>query len=155
MRCMRSAASIGGICDGRCQRTRRPDGRSPQPLIGSFGGALKTLTAANLGAVVVKEAILRVGIDDADIDDVILGCVLQGGGMNIARQSALQAGLPADISADTINRVCGSGLQGGDSRRRCGPSRIGGPDCRGRCRVDEQRTLPVEAGLLGTSDEPR
>ena len=95
-----------------------PDGRTPVLLsscrtpIGSFGGALKALTAANLGAVVVREAIRRAGINGADVEDVILGCVLQAGaGMNMARQAALQAGLPVDIPAETINRVCGSGLQ--------------------------------------------
>jgi acetyl-CoA C-acetyltransferase len=80
--------------------------------IGSFGGALKDLSAADLGAVVIREAIGRAKVAPADIGDVILGCVLQSGaGMNVARQAALKAGLPDEVPAETINRVCGSGLQ--------------------------------------------
>ena len=80
--------------------------------IGSFGGALKDLSAADLGAIVIREAIARAGIDAAAIGDIIMGCVLQGGaGMNVARQAALKAGVPVDVPAETVNRVCGSGLQ--------------------------------------------
>jgi acetyl-CoA C-acetyltransferase len=80
--------------------------------IGSFGGALKDLSAADLGAVVIREAIARAGIAAADLGDVIMGCVLQGGaGMNVARQAAIKAGVPVEVPAETINRVCGSGLQ--------------------------------------------
>jgi acetyl-CoA C-acetyltransferase len=80
--------------------------------IGSFGGTLKDITAADLGAVVIREAIARARVVDGEVGDVILGCVLQGGaGMNVARQAALKAGLPHDVPAETINRVCGSGLQ--------------------------------------------
>jgi acetyl-CoA C-acetyltransferase len=80
--------------------------------IGSFGGALKELTAPALGAIVVREAIARAGVRPADVGDVILGCVLQGGaGMNVARQAAIAAGVPRDVPAETVNRVCGSGLQ--------------------------------------------
>ena len=80
--------------------------------IGSFGGALKDLTAADLGAIVIREAIARAGIDGADIGDVIMGCVLQAGnGMNVARQAAIKAGVPVEVPALTVNRVCGSGLQ--------------------------------------------
>jgi acetyl-CoA C-acetyltransferase len=80
--------------------------------IGAFGGAFKDLTAPDLGAVVVREAIARAGVKAADVGDVILGCVLQAGaGMNVARQAALKAGVPVDVPAETINRVCGSGLQ--------------------------------------------
>src|SRR5215471_9988918 len=72
--------------------------------IGSFGGALKDLTAPELGAIVIREA--------KDVGDVIMGCVLQAGaGMNVARQAALKAGVPQDVPGETINRVCGSGLQ--------------------------------------------
>jgi acetyl-CoA C-acetyltransferase len=79
--------------------------------IGTFGGALKDLSAADLGAVVIREAIARAGIAPADIGDVILGCVLQAGaGMNVARQAALKAGVPVEVPAETVNRVCGSGL---------------------------------------------
>ncbi|MEO5896907.1 MAG: acetyl-CoA C-acetyltransferase [Vicinamibacterales bacterium] len=80
--------------------------------IGSFGGALKDLSAADLGAMVIREAIARAGVNAAEIGDVIMGCVLQAGaGMNVARQASLKAGLPVEIPAETINRVCGSGLQ--------------------------------------------
>jgi len=80
--------------------------------IGSFGGAFKDLSAVDLGAVVVREAIARSGVKPADIGDVILGCVLQAGaGMNVARQAALKAGVPVEVPGETVNRVCGSGLQ--------------------------------------------
>jgi acetyl-CoA C-acetyltransferase len=80
--------------------------------IGSFGGALRDLSAADLGAIVIREAIARAGIDAVDIGDVIMGCVLQAGlGMNVARQASLKAGVPVEVPAETINRVCGSGLQ--------------------------------------------
>jgi acetyl-CoA C-acetyltransferase len=80
--------------------------------IGAFGGALKDLSAADLGAIVIREAIRRADVNPADIGDVILGCVLQAGaGMNVARQASLKAGLPVEVPAETVNRVCGSGLQ--------------------------------------------
>ena len=80
--------------------------------IGSFGGALKDLSAADLGAIVIREAIARAGVDAAEIGDVIMGCVLQAGaGMNVARQAAIAAGVPVEVPAETVNRVCGSGLQ--------------------------------------------
>jgi acetyl-CoA C-acetyltransferase len=80
--------------------------------IGSFGGALRDLTAADLGAIVCREAIRRAGVEAGDLGDVIMGCVLQAGaGMNVARQAALKAGVPPEVPAETINRVCGSGLQ--------------------------------------------
>jgi acetyl-CoA C-acetyltransferase len=79
--------------------------------IGSFGGAFKDMSAADLGAVVIREAIARAGISAADVGDVIMGCVLQAGaGMNVARQAAIKAGVPVEVPAETINRVCGSGL---------------------------------------------
>ncbi len=80
--------------------------------IGSFGGALKEVSAADLGAVVIREAVRRAGVAPSDLGDVILGCVLQSGaGMNVARQAAIRAGVPPDVPAETVNRVCGSGLQ--------------------------------------------
>ena len=80
--------------------------------IGSFGGMLKDLSASDLGAVVIREAIRRAEIKAADLGDVVLGCVLQAGaGMNVARQAALKAGVPVEVPAETVNRVCGSGLQ--------------------------------------------
>jgi acetyl-CoA C-acetyltransferase len=80
--------------------------------IGSFGGALKNVPAPELGAIAIREAIARAVVAPDLVGDVIMGCVLQGGaGMNVARQAALEAGLPADVPAETVNRVCGSGLQ--------------------------------------------
>jgi acetyl-CoA C-acetyltransferase len=80
--------------------------------IGAFGGVFKDLTAVDLGAIVIREAIARAGVKPADIHDVVMGCVLQAGaGMNVARQAALKAGVPVDVPGETVNRVCGSGLQ--------------------------------------------
>lgn len=80
--------------------------------IGAFGGALKDFSASDLGAVVIREAIARAGIKAVDLGDVILGCVLQAGaGMNVARQAAIKAGVPVEVPGETVNRVCGSGLQ--------------------------------------------
>ena len=80
--------------------------------IGSFGGVFKDVSAVDLATVVIREAIRRAGVAPADVGDVILGCVLQAGaGMNVARQAALKAGLPIEVPAETVNRVCGSGLQ--------------------------------------------
>ena len=80
--------------------------------IGSFGGALKDLSASDLGAVVIREALRRADVQPIDLGDVILGCVLQAGaGMNVARQAAIKAGVPHQVPAETVNRVCGSGLQ--------------------------------------------
>jgi acetyl-CoA C-acetyltransferase len=80
--------------------------------IGSFGGSLKNTAARTLGAITIKEAIKRAGIDPAMIDEVVYGCVLQGGlGQNVARQAALDAGIPKEVPAMTINKVCGSGLR--------------------------------------------
>jgi len=80
--------------------------------IGNFGGSLKDVSAAELGAVALKEAIKRAGIDPATIDEVLMGNVLQGGlGQNIARQSALAAGIPKEVPSMALNKVCGSGLR--------------------------------------------
>jgi acetyl-CoA C-acetyltransferase len=80
--------------------------------MGSFGGSLKDRSAVDLAAIVVREAVVRSHISSADVGEVILGCVLQAAaGMNVARQGALAAGLPVDVPAETVNRVCGSGLQ--------------------------------------------
>ena len=80
--------------------------------IGTFGGTLKGVPAAELGAIVVKEAVSRAGIKPEQVDEVIFGNVLQAGlGQNIARQVTLKAGLPIETTAMTINIVCGSGLK--------------------------------------------
>ncbi|MEN6327640.1 MAG: beta-ketoacyl synthase N-terminal-like domain-containing protein, partial [Syntrophomonas sp.] len=80
--------------------------------VGTFGGTLKDVGAAQLGAVVMEEAIKRAGIKPEQIDEVIFGCVLQAGlGQNVARQCMIQAGIPKEITCFTINKVCGSGLR--------------------------------------------
>ena len=80
--------------------------------IGKFQGSLSELTAPKLGAIVVKEAVRRAGIDPASVDECIMGNVVSAGlGQNAARQAALGAGLPSAVGAMTINKVCGSGLK--------------------------------------------
>src|SRR5436190_21899351 len=80
--------------------------------IGKFQGALKPFTAPQLGAIAVRAAIERAGLDANQVDEVIMGCVLQDGlGQYPARQAALGAGVPNKVSALTINKVCGSGLK--------------------------------------------
>ena len=80
--------------------------------IGSFGGSLKNVPTRTLGAVSIKAAIERAGIKPEMIDEVIMGCVLQGGlGQNVSRQMSLDAGIPKEVPTMTINKVCGSGLR--------------------------------------------
>jgi acetyl-CoA C-acetyltransferase len=79
---------------------------------GKFQGALKGFTAPELGAIAIREAVKRAGVDPAKIDEVIMGCVVQAGiGQAPARQAAIKAGLPPEVSALTVNMVCGSGLR--------------------------------------------
>src|SRR5258708_12489308 len=86
-----------------------PDCGAP---VGKYLGGLALLTAPQLGALVVKEAVRRAAVDGASVDEVILGNVLQGGeGQAPARQAAIHAGLAGVIPAMTINKVCGSGLK--------------------------------------------
>jgi len=80
--------------------------------IGTFGGKIKDVGAAQLGALVMGEAIKRAGIKADQIDEVVFGCVLQAGlGQNVARQCMINAGIPKEITCFTINKVCGSGLR--------------------------------------------
>ncbi len=80
--------------------------------IGSYGGSLKGVSARELGKIVIKEAIKRAGIQPEQVEEVIMGDVLQGGlGQNVARQMTLDAGIPKEVPAMTINKVCGSGLR--------------------------------------------
>lgn len=80
--------------------------------IGSFGGALKGIPTRKLGAIAIKGAVERAGIKPEMVEEVIMGAVLQGGlGQNVARQMTLDAGLPIETPAMTINKVCGSGLR--------------------------------------------
>ena len=79
--------------------------------IGTMGGSLSTTPAADLGAIVIKEAVNRAGIKPSDVDQVYMGCVIQAGlGQNVARQASIKAGLPIEVPAVTMNVVCGSGL---------------------------------------------
>lgn len=79
---------------------------------GKFGGSLSSLTASQLGGMAIKEAIGRSGIKAEEIDEVIMGCVLQGGqGQIVSRQAAHEAGLPWEVKTETINKVCASGLR--------------------------------------------
>ncbi len=80
--------------------------------IGSYGGALKDVSAVELGTVAVKEAMKRAGITPDMVDEVIFGTVLQGGlGQNVARQVSIAAGIPIEVPSMTLNKVCGSGLR--------------------------------------------
>ena len=79
--------------------------------IGTMGGSLSTTPAAELGAIVIKEALQRAGVAPEAVDQVYMGCVIQAGlGQNVARQASINAGLPIEVPAVTINVVCGSGL---------------------------------------------
>src|SRR5206468_9876381 len=80
--------------------------------VGKFLGGLASLPAPRLGALVIKEAVRRAGVDAAAVDEVIMGNVIQGGvGQAPARQAAIHAGLPGTIPSLTVNKVCGSGLK--------------------------------------------
>lgn len=96
--------------------------------IGAFMGALSPLTAPQLGAVVVREAVRRAGIDPAEVEEVLMGHILSAGtGQAPARQAAMQAGLPPTVGAFGVNKVCGSGLKTvmlADQAIRAGDARI-------------------------------
>lgn len=80
--------------------------------VGTFGGMLKDVPVTELGAIVIREAVRRAGISPTDVDEVIMGCVLQGGlGQSVARQASVKGGIPVEVPALTINNVCGSGLK--------------------------------------------
>lgn len=87
--------------------------------IGKMGGALSSIKAVDLGSLVIKESLNRSGIPADAVDHVFMGCVLQAGlGQNVARQAALKAGLPVTTTAQTLNIVCGSGLDAVNSAAR-------------------------------------
>ena len=96
--------------------------------IGTFGGAFKDVSAVELGKVAVREAVRRAGVRPDQVDEVILGCILQAGqGMNPARQAAIRAGLPQSVPAHTVNKVCGSGLKAvmlATQAVRCGDAEV-------------------------------
>ena len=79
--------------------------------IGTMGGSLSGVPAPDLGTIVIKEALKRTGIQPDMVDEVYMGCVIQAGlGQNPARQAAVNAGIPVEVPATTINVLCGSGL---------------------------------------------
>src|SRR5256886_6655856 len=80
--------------------------------VGKFQGSLSDLSATQLGAIVVREAVKRAGVDPSQVDECIMGNVLSAGlGQNPARQAAIYGGLPPEVGAMTVNKVCGSGLK--------------------------------------------
>lgn len=95
---------------------------------GRFGGALKSFTATDLGGMVIAEAVKRAGIEGAQVENVIMGMVLQGGAQQIpSRQATRKAGLPWEVTSETINKVCASGLRAvtmADQQIRCGDAEI-------------------------------
>ena len=113
------------------------------------GGVLATFGADDLGAVVVRELVVRTGIDPARVDEVIFGAVAHPAeAMNLARVIAGKAGLPKEVIAQTVQRNCASGMQSLTPR----PSRsrrAERPDHRGRGRIDEQHPAHVRAGNDG------
>lgn len=79
--------------------------------IGKMGGMLSSFSAVDLGAIVINEVLKRTGIESKEVDHAFMGCVIQAGlGQNVARQACIKAGLPVTTTAETINAVCGSGL---------------------------------------------
>ncbi len=79
--------------------------------IGKMGGALSNTPAVDLGSIVIKEALNRAGVKPEQVDEVLMGCVIQAAqGQNVARQASIKAGLPIEVPAVTLNVVCGSGL---------------------------------------------
>lgn len=87
--------------------------------IGKMGGSLSSLSAVDLGAIAVCESIKRAGVKTEEVDHVYMGCVIQAGlGQNVAKQAVIKAGLPYSTTAETLNDVCGSGLDAVNSVAR-------------------------------------
>ena len=85
---------------------------SCRTAVGSFGGALKDIPAAQLGSVVMKEALARANVKPELLDEVMFGCILTAAqGQNVARQASINAGIPAEVPAYAINMLCGSGMK--------------------------------------------
>lgn len=85
---------------------------SCRTAVGSFGGSLKDVPSAELGAIVIKEALKRSGVKPEQVDEVMFGCILTAGlGQNVARQASLKAGIPIEVPAYTVGMVCGSGMK--------------------------------------------
>lgn len=80
--------------------------------VGTFGGSLRDVPAVDLGSIVIKAALERANLQPEDAEEVLMGCVLQGGlGQSVARQAAIKAGIPPETPSTTVNKVCGSGLK--------------------------------------------
>lgn len=80
--------------------------------MGTFGGSLRDVPAVDLGSIAIKAALERAHLAPEEVEEVLMGCVLQGGlGQSVARQAAIKAGIPAEIPSTTVNKVCGSGLK--------------------------------------------
>ena len=88
--------------------------------VGSFGGSLRDVPVVQLGTIAVKELLSRTGIDPSEVEELIFGCVLQAGqGQNVARQVLIHSGIPQEVPAMTINKVCASGLRAVSLAAQC------------------------------------
>ena len=117
--------------------------------IGSFGGSLKNTPAAEMGAVVVKEALKRANIAPENVDEVMFGCILTAAqGQNVARQVAIKAGIPYSVPAYTVGMVCGSGMKSVIEGAR---SILAGDSDIVVCGGTERRSLCLHGRPLGRS----
>ena len=120
--------------------------------VGKFQGSLSDLSATQLGAIVVREAVKRANLDPKLVDECIMGNVVSAGlGQNPARQAAIFGGLPPEVGAMTVNKVCGSGLKAVGARGASDPD--GKQFHRGRRRhgIDDQCSLSFAPGAQGIS----
>ena len=119
--------------------------------IGSFGGSLKNTPAAEMGAVVVKEALKRANIAPENVDEVMFGCILTAAqGQNVARQVAIKAGIPYSVPAYTVGMVCG-----GTENMSAAP--FASMDARWGARMGDKKLVDtmIKDCLLYTSPSPR
>ena len=119
--------------------------------IGRYGGSLKDIRPDDLAALVIEEAVKRAGIDAASIEDVILGCANQAGedNRNVARMALLLAGLPINVGGQTVNRLCGSGLQAINSAAQAIQTESGDTFVAGG--VESMTRAPFVIGKAGTA----
>ena len=121
--------------------------------IGKMGGVLSSLTAVDLGSIVIREALQRSNIPASEVDHVYMGNVLQScSGQNVARQAAIKAGLPYSTTAETLNLVCGSGLDAVNSAARYIQSGEANIVIAGGHGIYVQRTICSKAGKVWISD---
>lgn len=122
--------------------------------VGSFGGSLRSVPAVELGTIVVKEIIKRNNLDPAKVDELIFGCVLQGGqGQNVARQIVIKSGIPMEVPAMTINKVCASGLRAVSLAAQTIKAGDAEVVIAGRDRKHVSRSLRVGRREVGSKDE--